>query len=299
MNPYSNFDHRPLCADHKEIHTPSKASNPTDHVVISPSSGPTRTQKTSRRASPYSSPSPDPEPLPVRHNSPSPPSTLSLFSSIESLSSELEHDSDRERLARSRSTRRVSFVSDNGSSTFSRSRDHSASTTEHTSTSNSTLNDSAPKNDGRKARTSSAEKKHDPPPLVFEDDSDDDFLIPKPPGEVGRPGRGGYSLFEVLSWPRKKYDKVKKYINKLVEDNLDCELPMSEQRAVNVKKVRDEAVAKYVFLKEYRGFWALDDFIRNHLKYQKSVLRRQKLEKMVADVRPAVVEMKGAKRTAK
>ncbi|KAJ3870834.1 hypothetical protein F5051DRAFT_434326 [Lentinula edodes] len=218
MNPYSNFDHRPLCADHKEIHTPSKASNPTDHVVISPSSGPTRTQKTSRRASPYSSPSPDPEPLPVRHNSPSPPSTLSLFSSIESLS-------------------------------------------KHTSTSNSTLNDSAPKNDGRKARTSSAEKKHDPPPLVFEDDSDDDFLIPKPPGEVGRPGRGGYSLFEVLSWPRKKYDKVKKYINKLVEDNLDCELPMSEQRAVNVKKVRDEAVAKYVFLKEYRGFWALDDFI--------------------------------------
>ncbi|KAJ3913321.1 hypothetical protein F5877DRAFT_12417, partial [Lentinula edodes] len=97
---------------------------------------------------------------------------------------------------------------------------------------------------------------------------------------------GGYSLFEVLSWPRKKYDKVKKFINNLVEDHLNCDLPMSEQGAANVKKVRQlvraivfrhksilsqsQAVEKYIFLKEYSGLWAVDDFIRNHLKYQKA-----------------------------
>ncbi|KAJ3873850.1 hypothetical protein F5051DRAFT_431848 [Lentinula edodes] len=134
------------------------------------------------------------------------------------------------------------------------------------------------------------EKKRNPPAMVFEDNSDDDFLIPKPPGEVGRPGRGGYSLFEVLSWPRKKYDKVKKFMNNLVEDHLNCDLPMSEQGAANVKKVRQLAVEKYIFLKEYSGLWAVDDFIRNHLKYQKAVLRKERLEKIAAEARPTLVE---------
>lgn len=32
-------------------------------------------------------------------------------------------------------------------------------------------------------------------------DIDEDLKITKPPGEAGRPGRGGYSLEQVLSWP--------------------------------------------------------------------------------------------------
>ncbi|KAJ3859370.1 hypothetical protein EV359DRAFT_68216 [Lentinula novae-zelandiae] len=138
-----------------------------------------------------------------------------------------------------------------------------------------------------------------PPTLVFENDSDNDFLILKPPGEVGRPGRGGYSLFEVLLWPRKKYNKVKKFINNLVKDHLDCDVPMSEQLAANVRKVRQQAVEKYIFLKEYSGLWAVDDFIRNHLKYQKSVLRKERLEKIAADACPgAGAEKKGLKHTS-
>jgi hypothetical protein len=46
-----------------------------------------------------------------------------------------------------------------------------------------------------------------------ESDSDsaasDDYLIPKPDGEAGRPGRGGYSLEQTLRWEHKKYSKVK------------------------------------------------------------------------------------------
>ena len=40
-------------------------------------------------------------------------------------------------------------------------------------------------------------------------DSDTSQLIPKPDGEAGRPGRGGYNLEEALKWEHKKYLRVK------------------------------------------------------------------------------------------
>jgi hypothetical protein len=41
-----------------------------------------------------------------------------------------------------------------------------------------------------------------------EDDEDED-LIPKPEGEAGRPGRGGYNLEKALGWPRDEYRRLK------------------------------------------------------------------------------------------
>ncbi|KAJ3854269.1 hypothetical protein EV368DRAFT_63428 [Lentinula lateritia] len=256
-----------------------------NHTPIAPSSGPVRTQKDTLRVSPYSSPSPEPQ-LRRQHTAVLPsPSSLS----IESLSSELEYDSDRERIARLRNTQQYSG---NHGGPVDRTPCRAKSpTVDNAHASSSTTGKATQESDNiqaeresrsRKSVTFSAEpmRRRSPPALVFEDDSDDDFLIPKPPGEVGRPGRGGYSLFEVLGWPKKKYDKVKKYINTLVEDHLECELPMSEQSVAN-------AVKKYIFLKEYSGLWAINDFIRNHLKYQKCVLKKEKLEKIVAEARPA------------
>ncbi|KAJ3887129.1 hypothetical protein GG344DRAFT_81034 [Lentinula edodes] len=269
MNPYSNFDHRPLCADHKEINLPSETLSAVDHTTIAPSTGPTQTQKTSNRASPYSSPSPDPQLQ--QHCSPLSPSV-----SIGSLSSELEYESDQERLAHLQRAQQGPYIYGNNH--------HTPHSPKHPSdSSTSATNSLASHSPASVSMTDDLAQRHGPPALVFENDSDDDFLIPKPPGEVGRPNRGGYSLFDVLSWPRKKYDQVKKYINKLVDDHLDCEVPMSEQMAVKVKKFRELAVEKYPFLKEYSGLWAVDDFIRNHLKYQKSVLRKEKLEKIAVE----------------
>ena len=37
----------------------------------------------------------------------------------------------------------------------------------------------------------------------------DDERIPKPPGEAGRPSRGGYTLTTVVDWPVKDYKKLK------------------------------------------------------------------------------------------
>jgi hypothetical protein len=41
------------------------------------------------------------------------------------------------------------------------------------------------------------------------DDIDGVQLIPKPTGEAGRPGRGGYNLEESLGWPAKEYRQLK------------------------------------------------------------------------------------------
>ena len=42
-------------------------------------------------------------------------------------------------------------------------------------------------------------------------------LIPKPNGEAGRPGRGGYNVEESLGWPTKEYRQLKVgYSDKLI-----------------------------------------------------------------------------------
>jgi hypothetical protein len=41
------------------------------------------------------------------------------------------------------------------------------------------------------------------------EDKEDEDLIPKPEGEAGRPGRGGYNLENALGWPGKEYRLLK------------------------------------------------------------------------------------------
>ncbi|KAJ3871626.1 hypothetical protein F5051DRAFT_312687, partial [Lentinula edodes] len=93
--------------------------------------------------------------------------------------------------------------------------------------------------------------------------------IPKPRGEVSRPGRGGYNLRVELKWSTDRFDKVKAYIDKLVQAHLDCTEPLTKQLASKVEEVRSMAVKKFRFLDDYRDHWAVDDFIRCHLKYRK------------------------------
>jgi hypothetical protein len=50
-----------------------------------------------------------------------------------------------------------------------------------------------------------------------ESDGEGDNKIPKPPGEAGRPGRGGYTLRAALSkWDPKDYKKLQVCINTLL-----------------------------------------------------------------------------------
>ena len=46
-------------------------------------------------------------------------------------------------------------------------------------------------------------------PIVGEESGLTNGKVPKPGGEVGRPGRGGYNLRNELGWEKAKYDAIK------------------------------------------------------------------------------------------
>ncbi|KAJ3898211.1 hypothetical protein F5879DRAFT_995029 [Lentinula edodes] len=100
-------------------------------------------------------------------------------------------------------------------------------------------------------------------------------MIPKPPGEVRRPGRGGYNLRKITNWPKQDYDDVKDYIKLLVE-RLDCDVPFGQQPLIDIRCIRDEAIAKFDFLAQYDNTWVMDDFVRCRLMYLKTLARNRK-----------------------
>ncbi len=89
-------------------------------------------------------------------------------------------------------------------------------------------------------------------------------------------------------------------MNNLVDETLDCTVPMSDQVLAKVQKVRNlvrprfpsslpplndlQAVAKYKFLDDYKDNWAVNDFIKARLKVRKAHLYKEGLEKVVAEV---------------
>ncbi|THU83950.1 hypothetical protein K435DRAFT_598785, partial [Dendrothele bispora CBS 962.96] len=97
--------------------------------------------------------------------------------------------------------------------------------------------------------------------------------IPKPDGEVGRPGRGGYNLKDALGLGDKQYRAVYKYITQLCQENLDLNVAYTLQDIDDLDLVRYEAQLEYPFLSNYSEEWATNDFIRRILKYRKSALK--------------------------
>ncbi|KAJ3780262.1 hypothetical protein GGU10DRAFT_380918 [Lentinula aff. detonsa] len=109
--------------------------------------------------------------------------------------------------------------------------------------------------------------------------------IPKPDGEAGRPGRGGYNLQTTLAWSAKRWRDVKGFIRNRVRATLDCSLCFSDQPLQRLHDIRQEAVAKYSFLQEYEDLWAVDDLIRSRLKYEKVALKRKADAKLAEEAR--------------
>ncbi|KAJ3793336.1 hypothetical protein GGU11DRAFT_749005 [Lentinula aff. detonsa] len=116
-------------------------------------------------------------------------------------------------------------------------------------------------------------------------DEENDGKIAKLKGEVGRPNQGGYNLRITLGWEDARYEKVKTFINDLVDNNLDGRVPMSEQALVNVQTVREKAIAKFSFLEEYREHWVVNDFIKTRLKVRKTALEKKEGAKAIAEIK--------------
>ncbi|KAJ3833454.1 hypothetical protein F5878DRAFT_645937 [Lentinula raphanica] len=109
--------------------------------------------------------------------------------------------------------------------------------------------------------------------------------IPKPEGEAGRPGRGGYNLEATLNWPKKRFKEVKGFIRTRTISTMNCSLSFSDQPLSKIQAIRDEAVIKFPFLSSYENLWVVDDFLRSRIKYEKSSMKRKADAKLAEEAR--------------
>ncbi|KAI6136003.1 hypothetical protein F5141DRAFT_1208372 [Pisolithus sp. B1] len=99
--------------------------------------------------------------------------------------------------------------------------------------------------------------------------------ILKPPGEAGRPGRGGYNLEEYLKWSDNEMRGLKRVIYAAVKKYLDMMKSRSFQDLNAVKKVTDHAKRRFLQLEAYENCWPALDLIHLHLKYLSSRHRQR------------------------
>ncbi|KAI6022106.1 hypothetical protein EDC04DRAFT_2900919 [Pisolithus marmoratus] len=102
--------------------------------------------------------------------------------------------------------------------------------------------------------------------------------IPKPSGEVGQPGHGGYNLEEQLGWGEDGFKCLKKFVNKAIKKNLDTTKCRSQQNCKVLVTVCDLATAEFPDLDSFANCWPIFDLIQMHLKYLSS--RAQQKRKM-------------------
>ncbi|KAF8879672.1 hypothetical protein CPB84DRAFT_1626915, partial [Gymnopilus junonius] len=90
--------------------------------------------------------------------------------------------------------------------------------------------------------------------------------IPKPKGEAGHPGSGGYSLQEVLAWSEKTYETVVVSTRLIMHLHLDLSKSYSKQDKKLVKEICEEVRKEYRILDNYKNYWPVHDMLKLHLK---------------------------------
>ncbi|KAL0574080.1 hypothetical protein V5O48_007865 [Marasmius crinis-equi] len=134
----------------------------------------------------------------------------------------------------------------------------------------------------------------------FDPETDEESIgigkIPKPRGDAGRPGSGGYSLKETLNWSSLRYDQVwvgfpfllfvfvfvakteiaQSFVKEQVLRELDWTLPFTEQPEEKIRLIRRACLDQFSFLADYRKLWVVDDMIRSHIRYKKQAINRKR-----------------------
>ncbi|KAG1859696.1 hypothetical protein F4604DRAFT_1930674 [Suillus subluteus] len=109
----------------------------------------------------------------------------------------------------------------------------------------------------------------------------EDSKIPKPAGEPGCLGRGGYTLCEALDWNPKAYAKFKKSMHSLIEDHLDTTKCTSAQSPMLLEVVCGKVLNNFPDLDNYNNLWPVNDMIMTRLKYTSGHARQKEGEMAV------------------
>ncbi|KAF9523443.1 hypothetical protein CPB83DRAFT_898751 [Crepidotus variabilis] len=135
---------------------------------------------------------------------------------------------------------------------------------------------SAKQNNGTRSDTNNSE---DTPNAVPDDNSDSDqsvdaaptvqaSKIPKPQGEPGRPGYGGYTLAtELTGWTNQDYADVNNYVKAKATAILNTRLLYNKQVEAKLAQVCDKAKQHFPILCKYEAEWPVRDLLKLHLKY--------------------------------
>ncbi|KAI6159408.1 hypothetical protein EDD17DRAFT_1762461 [Pisolithus thermaeus] len=100
--------------------------------------------------------------------------------------------------------------------------------------------------------------------------------IPKPNGEVGRPGWGGYNLEDQLGWGKDSFKKLQQFIKKAVKKHLDTTKCRSLQDHKALETVNKMTVAQFPDLDDFEECWLVQDLVQLQLKYSSFKTRQQK-----------------------
>ncbi|KAL6307881.1 hypothetical protein BKA93DRAFT_822856 [Sparassis latifolia] len=119
-------------------------------------------------------------------------------------------------------------------------------------------------------------------------------IIPKPDGQVGRPGRGGYTLSDELGrhgWDTAKYDKFLKDIGDLAVRYLELDKTISKQNQTMLDAVYAQAMKLYPQLAHYEKSWPVRDVLKTKLGNTTYMTKkdRGKEQEARASVAPAVL----------
>ncbi|KAI6036200.1 hypothetical protein BKA83DRAFT_4024332, partial [Pisolithus microcarpus] len=99
--------------------------------------------------------------------------------------------------------------------------------------------------------------------------------IPRPHGQLSKPGTGGYSLKEALKWEQCLYRAVQVNVQKICRESCDLSKPYHEQPQDIRMLIKTVAQRNFPLLKRYQDAWPAGDFVTIFLKNTSSEWRRK------------------------
>ncbi|KAI6117715.1 hypothetical protein EDD16DRAFT_1444116, partial [Pisolithus croceorrhizus] len=99
--------------------------------------------------------------------------------------------------------------------------------------------------------------------------------VPRPHGQLSKPGAGGYSLREVLKWEQPLYHAVQVNVQKICQESCDLSKPYHEQPQDIHILIKTIAQRNFPLLKRYQDAWPAADLATIFLKNMSSERRRK------------------------
>ncbi|KAF8881509.1 hypothetical protein CPB84DRAFT_1687214 [Gymnopilus junonius] len=118
-------------------------------------------------------------------------------------------------------------------------------------------------------------------------EADDERFIPKPAGEAGRPGHGGYNLKETRAWHPKEYKMIKVIPHSLsVKEHLDISKSFNKHSVTTICYICNVTTEKFSILESYANCWPVIDFVRLELKYTSRCAKEDSLKTLLPSADP-------------